>query len=135
MVTILKKLSSYLLIGVILGIGIATGATVGASAVSLAQSMFSSIRTTVRSNTDAKLANVGQEIQTQLGSTFEVLNTQQTNRANTEIDAYYNQKVGSLSTDPRLNDTMNEVVQMTSGLIAEEKARIDQAVDAALGGQ
>jgi hypothetical protein len=57
----------------------------------------------------------------------------QTGWINGEIEKYYNDKLKELGNDATYNDQLNELAAMSSGLLAEEKARIDAAINAALG--
>lgn len=115
---------------IILVIGVTAA---GASGVNVVDVVWGQITSTIKGNTDAKVTNINQDIQTKVGSLLNDVKNAQTQRANAEIEKYYNEQIAALGTNPDLNASLNELQQKTTVLIAEEKARIDAAIKAALG--
>jgi len=125
-----KAVTIVLVILTILG-SFASGAT--ASRSGLLNGIWGQMQTDVKSNTDLLIENLSNELAAQIeGQLSEVVDLQ-TNRATTEIQQHYDEVIGGIKTNPQVNRLSNELVLMTTGLISEEKGRIDAAVAEALG--
>lgn len=112
-------------------VSFASGAT--ASRSGLLNGIWGQMQTDVKSNTDLLIENLSNELAAQIeGQLSEVVDLQ-TNRATGEIQQYYDEVIGGIKTNPQVNRLSNELVLMTTGLISEEKGRIDTAVAEALG--
>lgn len=112
-------------------VSFASGAT--ASRSGLLNGIWGQMQTDVKSNTDLLIENLSNELAAQIeGQLSEVVDLQ-TNRATTEIQQHYDEVIGGIKTNPQVNRLSNELVLMTTGLISEEKGRIDAAVAEALG--
>ena len=112
-------------------VSFASGAT--ASRSGLLNGIWGQMQTDVKSNTDLLIENLSNELAAQIeGQLSEVVDLQ-TNRATTEIQQHYDEVIGGIKTNPQVNRLSNELVLMTTGLISEEKGRIDTAVAEALG--
>lgn len=112
-------------------VSFASGAT--ASRSGLLNGIWGQMQTDVKSNTDLLIENLSNELAAQIeGQLSEVVDLQ-TNRATTEIQQHYDEVIGGIKTNPQVNRLSNKLVLMTTGLISEEKGRIDAAVAEALG--
>jgi hypothetical protein len=100
---------------------------------SLVQGVYTKLRGDVQSNTDQKIANLQSQMNTKAEEAMGKVKDYQTGWINGEIEKYYNEKLKELGNDATYNDQLNELASMASGLLAEEKARIDAAINAALG--
>ena len=102
--------------------------TVGvyAQGVGLLATPWSEIETSVKGNTDALIDGLEDEIALQVD---EFLN----GTVNNEIGIYYNDILWDLEENPKINSLKGDLKRMTSTLIADEKARIDDAIANVLG--
>lgn len=105
-------------------------ATVAGAASGIAQVIWPQMQANIKANTDAKLTNLPQDSQAVIERVMAELMAYQTQRANKEIDAHYEQVLANLETNPAFASAMNELVQLTNQYIITEKARIDADIAA-----
>lgn len=108
------------------------GTSAGAGS-SIATIIMSNLRTDVTGNTDALLTNIDADAEAAVTLAIGAVVDHNLNRANAEIQAYYNYALEQLGTHPAVLELMQQVGPDTTALIAEEKARIDAMVAALLG--
>ncbi len=108
---------------------ILVGSAAGAS-YSIMQTLLMNHRAGIRSNTDATLANIHIDAQAEIDTAMSAVVEHHRNRANNELQAYYNHKLESIATHPSVLAGMATVGTDTTALIAEEKARIDARIAA-----
>jgi hypothetical protein len=129
-----KKKSVILLI--ILTMVITFTATVAASTTGLLDGILNTVKTDVQQKTDANLTIMNGVVQNMAETELSAARVAQTDRAIAELDSYYKEKMATISTNPEFNASLVEasikVMQYTTTLIADEKARIDAAIAAAL---
>ena len=104
-----------------------------ASKSGLLNGIWGQMKTDIKSNTDSLIENLNNELAAQVEERLSEVVNLQTNRATTEIQQHYDEVIGGVKTNPQVNKLSNELALMTTGLISEEKGRIDIAVSEALG--
>lgn len=109
--------------------------TVGvyAQGVGLLATPWSEIETSVKGNTDALIDGLEDEIALQVDEFLNGTVNNEIVRANNEIGIYYNDILWDLEENPKINSLKGDLKRMTSTLIADEKARIDDAIANVLG--
>ena len=107
--------------------------TVLAEGNGLLDNIKASMKTDINTKTNEKLDQANEYIQTTVEDALTDVRTYQTNRANTEIGKYLDEQLTSVGTSGAVNTAANEISAYTNQLIAEEKARVDQAIKDFLG--
>lgn len=107
--------------------------TVGATETGILNSVFTEMRTDVTADTNSKIADLNNQVQAVVEDTLGIVKDVQSQRVSTELDKYLDSKLVGIENSPVVIDSSIKVQQYATTLIAEEKARIDQALTAALG--
>ena len=128
----MKKITSLVLVAILIGFVIGEYASAGGNVVEI---LWGRMNGNIKGTTDTKLDSMTTDIETALSTTFNSVETYQTNWATTQIEAYYTEQLAKIKDNPEVNIALNDLTARVSLLIAEEKARIDAAISAALGGQ
>jgi len=115
-------------IAIILLIGCVFTGTVFADSNGLLDNIFASMKKDVNANTDQKIASEQATIQSSVENALSGVQTYQTNRVNTEVDKYLNDKLSTVATSDSINTASNQISQYATQLISEEEARVDQEI-------
>jgi hypothetical protein len=100
---------------------------------SLVQGVYTKLRGDIQVNTDKKITDLQTQMTTKADAALGKVKDYQTTWINGEIEKYYNEKLKEIGNDATYNDQLNELSALGSQLLKDEKARIDAAINAALG--
>jgi ethanolamine transporter EutH len=107
--------------------------TVFANESGLLDNIKSAMKSDIDTTTDSKIEKANEYIQSSIEKQLTDVRTYQTNRANTEIGKYLDEKLNNIATSGAVNTAANEISAYTNQIITEEKARVDQAIADFLG--
>jgi hypothetical protein len=104
-----------------------------ASGTGLLDNIKSAMKSDISASTDSKIEKANAYIETTIEKQLTNTKTDQTNRANLEIGKYVDEQLSTIQTSDAVNKASNEISAYTNQIIAEEKARVDQAITDFLG--